>query len=529
RTGLVLLPVELVLLLWWGGWRRAWMGAIVTALGMALGGALFAWSAAYVDVGSTVVEHVNRANQGILFGAAGAPVWMVGLLAASCVALTVAFVVFFTRGTLGDTALSFDGSNSIAPKDTPDASIRMPINKIYTRVDRPGHSPVSGDMYRSGHNGHNGHSHVEQFWAENQRSSGSTSTSMATVRGFAYRTRYYLVIALALVTVVVGSYAAYRAYKLTELAAQTTTSDPFESSFSAQNSSTQGHLASYEELPRIIIQHPLGYGIGSSGFVGVRNHTSLGAESAYLPVGVELGFPGLLLYLGAFLGALYASWRAFRARGSSLERAVYLGMTIAWVFLLIDGVVTEVTLNFFVMYLLWWMTGAAITHTRASRITVSPTTGEMKPVRPLRIAVDMQALHTARTGVLTYLTELLDQFQATDAPHAIKLLQGPQRLDNSKRLNRVINQGVSFIWLHFWLPIKLAFGSYDILFSPEYITPLWAPVARVVTYHASSFLRRPQDYNRLWLRMFRWITLPAIRRADAILVPSRYAAEEAVE
>ncbi len=532
RTGLLMLPVELVLLLWWGGWRRAWMGALLTGLGAALGGAIFEWNAAYVNVGLNSTQHVIRANQGILFGPAGSPAWLVLLVAVVCVVLAMAFVAVFTGGTLGETALTFSGADRIMPGDRADASIRMQLNTPYT---------MDGRMVSASGLGRTNASQLEQMLAQNRDSNDFSSTYMAAIRGFAYRTRYYLVISLAVITVLGGGFAAYKAYKLTQVAHQNHTTSttntgptvnvtpPTGVVIPDSTSSTKGHLSSYEKLPGFILKHPLGYGIGSSGAIGVRNGTGLGAESAYLPVGVELGFFGLLLYLIAFLGALFVTWRAYRARGSSLERAVYLGMTVAWIFMLIDGVVTEVTLNFFVMYLLWWMTGAAITHTRASRITVVPATGELRPVRPLRIAVDMQALHTARTGVLTYMTELLDEFQKSDSPHSVTLLSGPRRLDNSKRLNRMINQGLSFAWLHFWLPVKLGFGNYDLLFSPEYITPMWAPVARVVTYHASSFLRRPQDYNRMWLRMFKWITLPAIHRADAILVPSKYAAEEAIE
>ncbi|HST87313.1 MAG TPA: glycosyltransferase family 1 protein, partial [Ktedonobacterales bacterium] len=54
----------------------------------------------------------------------------------------------------------------------------------------------------------------------------------------------------------------------------------------------------------------------------------------------------------------------------------------------------------------------------------------------------------------------------------------------------------------------------------------WTPAPRVVTFHDAMFLRRPQDYNRLWLRVFRWVSLPALRRAAAVIVPSRHAAEE---
>jgi glycosyltransferase involved in cell wall biosynthesis len=309
--------------------------------------------------------------------------------------------------------------------------------------------------------------------------------------------------------------------------------DLFQESTSSNNPSTQGHLASYKKLTPLILEHPLGYGIGSSGFVGFRFHTDLEAESAYLPVGIELGIVGLLLFLAAYTGSIYACWGAARARGDTLERSVFMGMALAWVFLALDSVVTEVTLNFFVMYLLWWMAGAGITQMRQSRLVPAPATSTdgvpYRAVRPLRVAMDVQCLKTARTGVRTYVNELLKQFARPDAPHIVVPVRGPVRLPNSRRLFRMINQVVHLIWLHCWLPVELAIGNYDVLFSPEYLTPIWVPVARVVTYHASSFLRRPEDYNRLWRLMFRRVTLPAIRRADAVIVPSRYVADEGIK
>ena len=146
--------------------------------------------------------------------------------------------------------------------------------------------------------------------------------------------------------------------------------------------------------------------------------------------------------------------------------------------------------------------------------------------RRLRIAMDVQSLQTARTGVRTYVDELLRELARPDAPHIVVPLAGPKRLPSRVRLFRIINQAMYFPWLHLWLPLRLWLGRYDVLFSPEYLTARWTPAPRVVTFHDAMFLRRPQDYNRLWLRVFHWVSLPALRRSAAVIVPSRHAAEE---
>ena len=108
-------------------------------------------------------------------------------------------------------------------------------------------------------------------------------------------------------------------------------------------------------------------------------------------------------------------------------------------------------------------------------------------------------------------------------------ISGPKGLPPTNTAFRAINQGLNLLWVHVLLPIRLALGNYDVLFSPEYLTPIWAPVARVVTYHDSTFLRRPQDYNRVWHLMYRLITIPATRRAEAIVMPSHFTATEALQ
>lgn len=148
------------------------------------------------------------------------------------------------------------------------------------------------------------------------------------------------------------------------------------------------------------------------------------------------------------------------------------------------------------------------------------------PTRRLKIAMDAQCLQTARTGVRTYVDELITRFRAPGLPHRIVVLRGPRRLPSSVRVFRIVNQAIYLWWLQVWLPFRLWLGRYDVLFSPEYLTPLRCPAARVVTFHDTLFLRRPQDYNRLWLRMFTRVTLPAIRRARAVITPSQHAAAD---
>jgi glycosyltransferase involved in cell wall biosynthesis len=158
-----------------------------------------------------------------------------------------------------------------------------------------------------------------------------------------------------------------------------------------------------------------------------------------------------------------------------------------------------------------------------------PTPGAEPGTRRLKVAVDAQSLQTAKTGVRTYVDELLRRFAAPNLSQRIVILRGPRRLPSGVRLFRIINQAMYLWWLHAWLPLRLWAGRYDVLFSPEYLTSFWSPVPVVVTFHDAMFLRRPQDYNRAWLWMFRHVSLPALRRARAVIVPSAHAGAETVQ
>jgi glycosyltransferase involved in cell wall biosynthesis len=309
-------------------------------------------------------------------------------------------------------------------------------------------------------------------------------------------------------------------------------SELLSQSSSGNNPSTVGHLQSLVKLTGAILRHPQGYGIGTSGQVGNRfANVDLSGETSYLSVGVELGVLGLLLYLAIFAGAIFACWRAVRSRLPLLERTVLLGVAIAWLTIFVHGIFAEVTLNTFAMYFLFWMAGTAVSLLQMSRVTAAPASAgaPFMAARPLRVAMDAQSLRTARTGIRTYVDELLVQFARTGQPHQVVPLAGPPRLSATSRFNRILNQMVAVPWLHVWLPIRLWLGNYDVLFSPEYLTPAWTPVPRVVTFHDAMFLRRPQDYNLLWLALFRRVALPAMRRSDAIIVDSHHSALDAIE
>ncbi|HEU5347707.1 MAG TPA: glycosyltransferase family 1 protein, partial [Ktedonobacterales bacterium] len=486
RTNLLMLPVELLLLMLLLGIRRQWSGVLLVSLGVGIGISLFWQTSVYVLSVKDGSDRVARSTQGLL--APGAYTWL-DLLAPVLTTCGIAAIV--AALIVGASAMRRHRRDSLA---------RATFGGLV------GVALVAACLF------------VPPLAAAN-------TTGM-------FASLIYDTPIATLVSVPSSSTnptGTPRGGTSFNLGSGTSPKGVVSNTLNSDNTSTQGHLESYKRLPGVILHHPLGYGIGSAGRVGSRFNTGLNAESAYLPVGVELGLPGLLLYLGIFLVSLFAVWNATRSRLDLLYRVVFAGTLAAWVFVLVDGVVTEVTLNFFVLYVMFWLTGSAVTLTRQSRVVTAGSGDTFAAVRPLRIAMDVQCLRTTSTGVRVYVNELLARFEQRDAPHVVVPISGPNGLPRTNKAFRAVNQCLNLLWVHVLLPIRVALGNYDVLFSPEYLTPLWAPVARVVTFHDSAFLRRPQDYNRIWRWMFRLITIPATRHAEAVVTPSRYTATEAVQ
>lgn len=87
--------------------------------------------------------------------------------------------------------------------------------------------------------------------------------------------------------------------------------------------------------------------------------------------------------------------------------------------------------------------------------------------------------------------------------------------------------------LWWWIQIQLPFlawrQSCDILLSPEYLSPRFCPLPRVVVVYDAAFALRPAEYNRFWLALFRRVYLPAIRSAARVVTITETAKRQIAE
>ncbi len=72
-----------------------------------------------------------------------------------------------------------------------------------------------------------------------------------------------------------------------------------------RNSSTSEHLQHLKESAKLLQEHPWGIGLGTAGPASLR-FEKLVTENWYLQIAVEMGIPGLVLFLGILIALFYA-------------------------------------------------------------------------------------------------------------------------------------------------------------------------------------------------------------------------------
>ncbi|MFT7155706.1 MAG: hypothetical protein ACI8Q1_000708 [Parvicella sp.] len=125
-----------------------------------------------------------------------------------------------------------------------------------------------------------------------------------------------------------------------------------------QNSSSVTHLIEWAQAVDSIVQNPFGIGLGTSGNTsGVEDDLRVGGENQYLIYGVQLGFFGMLLYIGILSTSIMNAWRAFRAARSRQEGLVPFVAASVKFGLLLPLFTANVEAYLFISLISWWLVG----------------------------------------------------------------------------------------------------------------------------------------------------------------------------
>jgi glycosyltransferase involved in cell wall biosynthesis len=144
------------------------------------------------------------------------------------------------------------------------------------------------------------------------------------------------------------------------------------------------------------------------------------------------------------------------------------------------------------------------------------------------IGVDIRDLKIAKTGQKTSLEGFCNEFKLKDKAE-IEFYFFDSFLPPYTGKNKffIILEHIRFqIWKQIILPLKAWHKKCDIVFCNDYFVPYFHLKFKTIpVFHDAFFFENPQNYNKIWLKIFKNIALPAARRSSFIIVPTDYARE----
>lgn len=146
--------------------------------------------------------------------------------------------------------------------------------------------------------------------------------------------------------------------------------------------------------------------------------------------------------------------------------------------------------------------------------------------KPFNIAVDVRDLHKAFSGTKTYLASLVEVWKKNRDPRLQFVFLGDfcNVYTGNNKLFKALEHIKFFYWKQISLPFLVRKHDCSILFCTDYFLPFFQwRFQTVVVFHDAFFFEYPEHYNRIWLKLFKHIAIPAAEKAITIIVPSGYA------
>jgi hypothetical protein len=128
-----------------------------------------------------------------------------------------------------------------------------------------------------------------------------------------------------------------------------------------ENTSSIGHVVEWLLALNSMVANPLGIGLAMSGnFGSVADELRVGGENQFLIYGVQLGWIGMLLYIGTLATGIILSLRVFyRSENLSIARIAFVG-AVTKVGLLLPLFTANVEIYTYVSWITWWMIGYSV-------------------------------------------------------------------------------------------------------------------------------------------------------------------------
>lgn len=150
----------------------------------------------------------------------------------------------------------------------------------------------------------------------------------------------------------------------------------------------------------------------------------------------------------------------------------------------------------------------------------------MKRDKKIIVGIDIRDLQVAKTGQRTVMEEFCRQFRSMeDSRFSFLFFDTRIPAYTGKKKSTLLFEHLRYqFWKQIELPIKAWRNHCDILFCVDYFVPnIKLGFKTVEIFHDAFFFEYPGHYNKLWLKLFHNLAMPAARKCSYIITVTDYA------
>ena len=150
----------------------------------------------------------------------------------------------------------------------------------------------------------------------------------------------------------------------------------------------------------------------------------------------------------------------------------------------------------------------------------------MRKRNKIVVGIDIRDLRIAKTGQKTVLEELCRQLQnLSDQRFSFAFFDSSLPVYTGKNKTILLFEHIRYqFWKQVVLPVKAWQKGCDILFCVDYFVPyIHLGFKTVEIFHDAFFFEYPNHYNKIWLKIFHHIAMPAAKKCSYIITVSDYA------
>ncbi len=150
----------------------------------------------------------------------------------------------------------------------------------------------------------------------------------------------------------------------------------------------------------------------------------------------------------------------------------------------------------------------------------------------IKIGIDITDLKYAQTGQKTYLESIINTIikKNSNEFQFIYLSSPFPNLRNKNIFYSILNHLLLQIWKQILLPIKLILNKCQILFTTDYYVPLFhLKFKSIQVVHDAFFAEYPNHYNRYWLIIYKFFSLPGLYKSSFLITPTEYSKKQIIK